>query len=129
MASKVSVPDGYRCPLCPDHEDDVFFFSRIVDAPICQGCAIEITHFIFEDQRRDDVVLDRLEALTGLSFPEYKRLALEQIIAEYEDMLQPENAEREAQREMKATGRLLQEVHKGWRERLASCRETLGRLS
>jgi hypothetical protein len=115
MVKSVTVAKNYRCPFCPDHEDDTFVFSKIVGVPICEGCAIEISHFVEADERPNDFVLDRLEALTGLSFPQYKRIAFEEFVEDFEQRLKVENVEREAQVEMQVTGRSLEEVVNGWR--------------
>jgi hypothetical protein len=119
MAESVTVPENYNCPFCPDHKDNTFFYSKIVRAPICEGCAIEISHFVEADQRPDDFVLDRLEVFTGLSFPQYKRIAFEEFVEDFERRLLPENVGREAKCEMQLTGRSLEEVLKGWRDLVA----------
>ena len=119
MIKDVTVDKNYRCPFCPDHEDDAFVFSKIVGVAICEGCAIEISHFVESDERPNDFVLDRLEALTGLSFPQCKRIAFEELVEDFEHRLKAENVEREAQAEMQATGRSLEEVVKRWRGLIA----------
>ena len=128
MTESVKVPRDYHCPFCPDHEDDTFFYSRIVKAPICEGCAIEISHFVEADERPDDFLLDRLEALTGFTFPQYKRMAFEEFIEDFEGRLKPENVEREAQAEMRITGRSLEEVVKGWRGLIVHYKSEIDRL-
>jgi hypothetical protein len=128
MAESVTVPTNYHCPLCPDHEDDTFFYSKIVGAPICEGCAIEISHFVEADERPDDFILDRLEVLTGLSFPQYKRIAFEEFVEDFESRLRPENVEREAQVEMRITGRSLEEVISGWRSLIERYQSEISRL-
>src|SRR5690554_3245252 len=114
MTKPVEVPEDYHCPFCTDHEDEAFFYSKIVGAPICEECAYEILYFVEADERPDDFLLDRLEALTGLSFPQYKCIAFEEFIEDFEERLKPENVEREAQVEMQLTGRSLEEVKKRW---------------
>ena len=40
----VDVPEGYRCPFCPEHDDEDFFvWESLLADPICLGC----THDIF----------------------------------------------------------------------------------
>ncbi|MFL6209193.1 MAG: hypothetical protein ACJ74W_10105 [Pyrinomonadaceae bacterium] len=129
MAESVKVPVNYHCPFCPDHHDNSFVFSKIVGAPICEGCAIEISHFVEADERPDDFVLDQLEALTGLSFPQYKRIAFEEFVEEFERRLQPENVEREAQTEMYITKRSLAEVVKSWHDLIDYYKAEINRLS
>lgn len=128
MTESVEVPKGYHCPFCPDHEDDTFSYSKIVGAPICEGCAIEISHFVEADERPNDFLLDRLEALTGLSFPQYKRMAFEEFVEDFENRLKPENVSRGAQEEMQITGRSLDEVVKGWRGLIEHYRSEINRL-
>jgi hypothetical protein len=62
---RAAVPDGYSCPFCPNHIDDVFFESRLVGQPICEGCSIELDAFAEEPDRRDDDLIDAVEAHTG----------------------------------------------------------------
>jgi hypothetical protein len=128
MAGSVKVPKDYRCPLCPDHEDETFFHSTILGAPICEGCAIEISHFVEADERPNDFVLDRLEALTQLSFRQYKRIAFEEFVEDFENRLKPEDVEREVQVEMQITGRSLEEVVKGWRGLIEHYQAEINRL-
>ncbi len=129
MIRRVKVPDGYRCPFCPDHRDDTFYFTRIVGAPICEGCDIDLSNFVEDEERPDDPLLDRLEALTGLSFREYRRMAFEETIEDFERRLRPENVRREAAVEMLVTGRSLDEVTKGWKKLIAHYRAELERLT
>lgn len=128
MAEPVEVPENYHCPFCPNHEDDTFFYSKIVQAPICEGCAIEISYYVDADERPDNIVLDRVEALTGLSFPQYKRIAFEEFVEDFEQRLKPENVEREAQVEMQITGRSLEEVIKRWRSLIERHKSEINRL-
>lgn len=129
MAQIVEVPDNYHCPFCPDHDDDAFVYSKIVGAPICEGCSIEISHFVEAEERPDDFVLDRLEALTGLAFPQYKRIAFEEFVEDFEQRLKPENVEREAQLEMQITACSLEEVVKRWRSLVEHYKSEIKRLS
>ena len=128
MVKSVTVAKTYRCPLCPDHVDDTFVFSKIMGVAICDGCGIEISHFVEADERPNDLVLDRLEALTGLTFPQYKRIAFEEFVEDFEHRLKPENVEREAQAEMRITGRSLEEVVNGWRRLIAHYESEINRL-
>ncbi len=128
MAHPVNVPEGYQCPLCPSHRDEKFFHSRIVGAPICEGCDDDISWLVEETERPDDPVLDRLEALTGLSFREYKRIAFEEFVADFEARLRPENVEREARLEMQVTGRSLEGVARGWRRLVEHYKAEIRRL-
>jgi len=47
--------------------------------------------YIEEDERPDDLVLDRLEKITGLTFPEYQKLGFEEFVDDLETRLRPEN--------------------------------------
>ncbi len=127
MAQPVAVPEGYRCPLCPTHDDDTFFHSNIVGAPICQGCTIDISMLIDQPERPDDVVLDRLEALTGLTFREYKKISLEQSIEDLERRLRPENLERES-RTATVLGLSLKEFADGLKRLIQDYRDEIARL-
>ena len=128
MVETVTVAKNYRCPFCPNHDDETFVFSKVVGAPICEGCAIEISYFVEADERPNDLVLDRLEALTGLSFRQYKRIAFEELVEDFERRLTVENVEHEAQVEMQATGRSLEEVIKRWRGLIAHYESEINRL-
>jgi hypothetical protein len=128
MPKSVQVPENYQCPFCPGHKDDTFFYSKIVRAPICEGCAIEISHFVEADERPDDFVLDRLEALTGLSFPQYKRMAFEEFVEDFEQRLKPENVGRETQLEMQITGCSLEDVVKRWKGLVEHYKSEINRL-
>lgn len=111
---KIKVSLFYKCPLCPDHKDDVFYDSKIVGKPICEGCSIELSNFVEEDERPDDFLLDRLEKLTGFHFNEYKILGLEEILEEFQRKLLPENIKNETDLEMKITGRSFNETVNHW---------------
>jgi hypothetical protein len=128
MAECIMVPENYRCPLCPDHKDDTFLYSKILGAPICEGCAFEISFFVESDKRPNDFVLDQLEALTGLSFLQYKRIAFEQTVEDFANRLKPENVEREAQFEMQATECSLEEVIKRWKDLIGHYKTEINRL-
>jgi hypothetical protein len=128
MTEFIMVPESYRCPLCPDHKDEVFLYSKIVGAPICEGCAIDLSFFVDSDERPNDYVLDQLEALTGLSFLQYKRIAFEETVEDFENRLKPENVEREAQFEMQATECSLEEVIKRWKDLIGYYKSEISRL-
>lgn len=86
MSRYVEVEPGYVCPLCPDHEDDVFSWSAILKTPICQGCNYELWNDIYgHASRPDSMLLDRLEKLTSLSYEEYSLVELESVVAEWEE--------------------------------------------
>jgi hypothetical protein len=124
----VTVPSGYRCPLCPDHVDTEFVSSRILGAPICEGCAIEIAHFIEEDERPDDVVLDRLESITGMTFPQYQKLGFEEFVNDLETRLRPENVEAEVENQRHFTKETKDEVVEHWKACISSYRERIRAL-
>ena len=69
---------GYHCPLCPNHEDDVFTWSAILQAPICEGCDYELWDAVVcEDNRPEgSLILDCLEQLTSMTFDEYRLIEL-----------------------------------------------------
>jgi hypothetical protein len=124
----VEVPPGYRCPLCPDHADTEFVASRILGAPICEGCAIEISHFIEDDERPDDALLDRLEEISGLTFPEYQKLGFEELVDDFEARLRPENVEAEVAQQRRFTHQTRDEVVEHWRACVREYRERIRAL-
>ena len=122
---RVEVPPGYKCPLCPDHVDDEFVPSRILGVPICDGCAIEISHLIDEDERPDDLVLDHIERITGLTFPEYQKLGFEEFVDDLEGRLRPENLEAEVAHQRRFTHQTRDEVIEHWTTCIRSYRERI----
>jgi hypothetical protein len=126
---EIKVPENYKCPLCPHHKDDVFHQSKVVGAPICRGCSIDISILAEQDERPDDLLLDRLEELTGLSFHEYKSLVFEEVIEEYKRMLQAENIDRETKVQIKITGQSFDEVVANWRENIEYYQNELDKLN
>jgi len=81
------VPEGYRCPLCPDHDDDEFEWNSLLKAPVCRGCSHDIFSLLADDKRIDDPVMDRLEEVTGLSFYECQVVYLQEEILHCEEAL------------------------------------------
>ncbi|QWV94668.1 hypothetical protein KP004_05675 [Geomonas oryzisoli] len=77
----ISVPKGYRCPLCPEHQDDEddFCWSDLLQAPVCHSCTYEIVNG-FEgwseaptpDQYNHTESITRIMELTGLTFQQAK---------------------------------------------------------
>jgi hypothetical protein len=76
MAHYFPMPEGYRCPLCPDHEDDDFCWDPLLSSPICVGCAHEIINLVCDVKRIKDSVLDQLELVTGLTYHELQVVVL-----------------------------------------------------
>ena len=75
-------PD-YMCPLCLDHEDDVFVWSPILKQPICEGCDYEIWAYVVTDTMKkppDPYVIRALDKITDLSFDEYRLIELEHVV-------------------------------------------------
>lgn len=70
----IEVPEGYRCPLCPDHDDDDFCWSALLQQPVCISC----TYDIWNDFRSDDgsdfgeYALRKIMEITGLNFQQAK---------------------------------------------------------
>jgi hypothetical protein len=80
------MEDGYICPLCPDHTDDVFIWNHIVHAPICQGCDYELWNDIYDHASRpESLLLDRLENLTKLRYEEYCLLEIESVLTDWQE--------------------------------------------
>lgn len=83
MSNYVPKPSpDYHCPLCPDHEDDVFAWNAILKAPICDGCDRELWNDIVCEEKRPEgsFILDLLEQHTSLTFDEYRLIELEETI-------------------------------------------------
>jgi hypothetical protein len=80
----VRTPAGYHCPLCPDHSDDLYFDWSLFDGPICEGCTLELSHFIFDQERPDDFLIDRVEQATGRSWRECRAAFLQDMLTYYE---------------------------------------------
>lgn len=81
------MPEGYRCPLCPEHEDEKFEWNVLLNAYVCQGCSHDIFSLLADDKRIDDPVMDRLEEATGLSFYECQVVYLQEEILQCEEIL------------------------------------------
>ncbi len=124
---RVSVPDGYRCPLCPGHADPVFDDSPlVVGQPICAGCSVELKHHLTEDTRRDDDVLDRLEAFTGRSFEESRVLYLRELVLDLEDRLSPTGTGAGLAEDWAGSyGQTADSIRDDWRRLLASAKKRL----
>lgn len=90
MSEYFSMPEGYRCPLCPDHDDDKFCWDPLLSSPICQGCSHEIINLVCDEKRIDDSALDRLEAVTGLTYEELQVAVLGPEIRRMAMSLEPE---------------------------------------
>lgn len=75
---KIHVPQNYRCPLCPDHEDDVFEWSDLLHAPICEGCAYDIYNAFMSQEDPGTVETNRIKEILGLIFRECKLLYLQE---------------------------------------------------
>jgi hypothetical protein len=78
MSRWIKMGQGYICPLCTDHMDEVFICNNILKTPICQGCNYELWNDVCDHKTRpESMLLDRLEKLTSLSYEEYRRVELE----------------------------------------------------
>lgn len=95
MAEYFPMPEGYRCPLCPDHEDENFCWDPLLSNPICQGCSHEIINLVSDAKRIDDPALDELEAVTGLCYEELQVAVLSpEIRRKQKILISPEQAAR-----------------------------------
>lgn len=72
----VSVPPGYRCPLCPDHRDTDFRRVPVLGEPLCEGCALELSIFAEADERPNERMIDLLEQLTRRPWSELRAALL-----------------------------------------------------
>lgn len=103
----------YRCPLCPDHEDDLFVWSAILKAPICDGCEYELWDAVVCEETRqpDSYILNLLEQHISLSFNEYRLIELDDTI---KTMLERPDADQDALCKYKAEAvRLRSVINKG----------------
>ncbi len=80
MIMYILVPDGYRCPLCPDHEDEHFEWSNLLKAPICEGCTYDIHNALMSDDDPGFVETELLKQILRLNFTECKLLYLQEQI-------------------------------------------------
>lgn len=79
MTAAQEIPSGYRCPLCPDHQDDEFVWHELAKTYICLGCCYEIDCGLdfdkqptFKEYNCADTI-ERLLALLSVSYEEIKR--------------------------------------------------------
>lgn len=86
------VPSGYRCPLCPNHQDEKSARHSLVEQPLCQGCLIELDHYakfsseeLGERKRRWS---EEFARLAGPSWDECRRFILCNEIADWEAIRQ-----------------------------------------
>ncbi|MBI2618747.1 MAG: hypothetical protein HYW57_01550, partial [Ignavibacteriales bacterium] len=126
MRPLVEVPPNYVCPLCdiPDPESE-YFWSRVLNTPICDGCDQTLSYLIENEERPDDPILDKLEALSQLGFFQYKRIILQEFIDDFEERMKPENVHTEAEIEIEATQRSLAEVVDGWKRLIQNWRNEI----
>ncbi len=76
ISRKVKVTPGYHCPFCPNHQDEVFYRSVLIDVPICAGCAEELFHFCRDNTRPVDRLIEKVEQITGRSWNECRIILL-----------------------------------------------------
>src|SRR5687767_10033719 len=88
----VSVALGYRCPMCPNHPDDLYFNWPLFESPICDGCSMELDYFMRLDERPNDHLIDKVEEVTGLPWMEC-RLILLKAWLDYRERVQQERPE------------------------------------
>lgn len=83
------LPDGYSCPLCPDHYDAEFYWNHVLDTYVCEGCEWEISYMLSQEEgaegflRNDrectfDWLRDQLENLSGKELSELRKIYNEQ---------------------------------------------------
>ncbi len=83
------LPDGYSCPLCPDHYDAEFYWNHVLDTYVCEGCEWEISYVLSQEEddegflRNDcdltfDWMRDQLENLAGKKLSELRKIFKEQ---------------------------------------------------
>ena len=130
-ASKaLAVPADYRCPLCTccGPTDTSFRVSDVAGAAICEGCDVELSHFLEQEDRERDPVLDALERTTGLSFLACRRRYYREAIRTFEARLVPNHIESEVVSEIAHTGRTREQTVAHWRQVITDYKATLLRL-
>ena len=84
---RVVVPDGYCCPLCPNHQDEKFVCHPLVPEPLCDGCVIELDYyarFPLEELRRKWQWAETFARLAERPWDECREMLLRRQIAEWE---------------------------------------------
>jgi hypothetical protein len=92
--SKVEVERDYRCPFCPDHEDEYYFiWEGLIEAPICDACSYELGYFLLTppdegiwfgfDLHSIETLM--LEKITGKSIHDLQMAYLLRDIGSYRD--------------------------------------------
>jgi hypothetical protein len=124
------VPEGYRCPFCPDHVDEDFLvWETLLAEPICEGCSYDIFNALLAIppvDLLDPEKIPRLEQLAGKSALELSLLVVREEIAELEDQ---ENLERKIRIWQRLPGECREEIETEWQERLARFRSILAELA
>jgi len=89
---RVQVSPGYACPLCPDHEDEVFYSNSLLDVPLCQGCDAELQHFVRKSFERLPRYKQRwggeIARLAGRNWDECRSVILREHLASTERLLE-----------------------------------------
>ncbi len=76
---KVEVGRDYRCPFCPDHEDECYLiWEGLIETPICDVCSYELGCFLLTPPDEDiwfgfdlhSIEKSILEKITGKSIYE-----------------------------------------------------------
>ncbi|MCX5890426.1 MAG: hypothetical protein NTY36_13410 [Deltaproteobacteria bacterium] len=123
------MPEGYRCPFCPDHVDEDFLvWETLLAEPICDGCTYDIFNALLvipPVDLLDPEKIPRLEQLTGKPALELSRLVVQEDIALLEDK---ENLERKIRNSREFPGETREKIEMEWHERLAQMRSLLAEL-
>jgi len=79
MNRNSNIPEGYRCPFCPDHQDNDFGWSELAETFICGGCYHEIYQGLdFDHQPSIDEIncadtIDKLLVRLGISYEDLQQ--------------------------------------------------------
>ncbi len=79
------MPEGYSCPLCPDHEDDEFVYCNALETHICGGCEWDIAFVLASGEKVNsltgwggpivnEILTAKLEKLTGKSLEQLQEI-------------------------------------------------------
>jgi len=126
----VEVASSYRCPLCTccRASETLFVANAVAGTKICEGCSIELSHFLEFEERPSDPVVDALETVTGLSFAACRLRYYREAIGFLEAKLLADRVDREVSFEIVHTGRSREDTIAHWRRVIDDYKATLARL-
>lgn len=107
----IKASPEYRCPLCSAANDEIFVWNDLLKAPVCLLCEFELSLSLAPRRQPNSIprptplsLFEKIEELTGLTYPECQVLWLEKTIKGIDRMLQAESCENVYQEAMLAAG-------------------------